>query len=194
MASFLTINDDCLCRIISFLDDPNSFHSVALSCKRVQQVINNTRSILHPKLLRVKAEYYIKCYLVEITDDESDYGYNKFSDLEDIFSNAARLTAAKEFLTYAKVVNAWKRNGPVAAKLLTWISNQESSTEEGELGETCFTEYLSVTLHLPGCDKDLRIDTTIFYDHSGDNDGELTIQVTCGDLDIKSEGEFAGCF
>ena len=131
---------------------------------------------------------------MEITDDESDYGYNKFSDLEDIFSNAARLTAAKEFLTYAKVVNAWKRDGPVAAKLLTWIRNQESSTEEGELGETCFTEYLSVTLHLPGCDKDLRIDTTIFYDHSGDNDGELTIQVTCGDLDIKSEGEFAGCF
>ena len=63
---------------------------------------------------------------MEITDNESNYGYNKFSDLEDIFSNAARLTAAKEFLTYAKVVNAWKRNGPVAAKLLTWIRNQES--------------------------------------------------------------------
>ena len=43
MASFLTINDDCLCRIISFLDDPASFHSVALSCKRVQQVINKER-------------------------------------------------------------------------------------------------------------------------------------------------------
>ena len=43
---------------------------------------------------------------MEITDDESDYGYNKFSDLEDMFSNAARLTAAKEFFTYAKVVNA----------------------------------------------------------------------------------------
>ena len=81
---------------------------------------------------------------MEIIDNESNYGYNKFSDLEDIFSDAARLTAAKEFLTYAKVVNAWKRNRPVAAKLLTWIRNQESSTEEGELGETCFTEYVSV--------------------------------------------------
>ena len=102
MASFLTINDDCLCRIISFLDDPASFHSVALSCKRVQQVINNTRSILHPKLLRAKAEYYIKCYLVEITDGRRDY--NKFRNLENLLCNAAHFTAAKELLTYAKVV------------------------------------------------------------------------------------------
>ena len=45
--------------------------------------------------------------------------------------------------------------------------------------------------YFPGCDKDLKIDTTIFY--SGDYDSELTIHVTCGDLDVKSEGEFAGC-
>ena len=47
--------------------------------------------------------------------------------------------------------------------------------------------------YLPGCDKDLKIDTTIFYDHSGDYDSELTIHVTWGDLDVKSEDEFAGC-
>ena len=192
MASLLTINDDCLCRIISFLDDPASFHSVALSCKRVQQVINNTQSILHPKLLRVKAEYYIKCYLVEITDGRRDY--NKFRNLENLLSNAARLTAAKELLTYAKVVKVWEINGPVAAKLFTWIRNQESRTEEGVRRATCFNEYQSVTLHLPGCDEDLKIDTTYFHTHIINNNNKLSIHATCGDLDVTSEGEFAGYF
>ena len=190
MASILSLNDNCLSRIISYLEDPLSFHSVALSCKRVQQVIENTRSILHPKLLRAKAEYYIKRYLVEIAGGR-DYG--KYSKLENLLSNAARLTAAKDLLTYAKVVDIWERNGPVAAKLFTWIRKQKSSTEEGEPRATCSTEYRSVTLHLPGCDKNLKIDTTYFHDYIGNYDNKLSIHVTCGDLDVKSEGQFAGC-
>ena len=192
MASLLTVNDDCLCRIISFLDDPISFYNVALSCKRVQQVISHIRSSLHPKLLRAKAEYYIKCYLVEITDDKSDY--RKFSKLEDLLSNAVRLTEAKKTLTFAKLVNVWEKNGPVVAKLYTWIRNQESRTENGEPRATCVTEYQSVTLHLPGCDKDLKIDTTYFHVHIDDQDNELHIRVTCKDLDVESKGEFTGYF
>ena len=192
MASFSTLNEDCLCRIISFLDDPDSFHSVALSCKRVQQVINNTRSILHPKLLRAKAEYYIKCYLVEITDGRRDN--NKFRNLKNLLCDAAHFTAAKELLTYAKVVKVRETNGPVAAKLFTWIRNQESRTEEGVRRATYFKEYRSVTLHLPGCDKDLKIDTTYFHVHIDDQDNELHIRVTCKDLDVESKGEFTGYF
>ena len=189
MASILTLNDDCLCRIISFLDDPLSFYSVALTCKRVKQVIRSTRSILHPKVLLAKAEYYIKCYLVEIRDGERDM-YDK---LEDLLSNAARLTEAKKLLTYAKVVDVWEKNGPVAAKLFSWIKNQEKSTEKGEPRMTCVTEYRSVTLHLPDCDKDLKIDTSYFYDYHDNYYNELRIHVTCGDLDVKWNGKFSGC-
>ena len=96
---------------------------------------------------------------MEITYGRRDY--NKFRNLENLLSNAARLTAAKELLTYAKVVKVWEINGPVAAKLFTWIRNLESRTEEGEPRATCFKEYQSVTLHLPGCDKDLKIDTEL---------------------------------
>ena len=156
-------------------------------------MISHIRSSLHPKLLRAKAEYYIKCYLVEITDGRRDY--NKFRNLENLLSNAARLTAAKELLTYAKVVKVWEENGPVAAKLFTWIRNQESKTgEEGIRQANCFTEYRSVTLHLPGCDKDLKIDTTYFHVHIDDQDNELHIRVTCKDLDVESKGEFTGYF
>ena len=70
-----------------------------------------------------------------------------------IFCAAAHFTAAKELLTYAKVVKVWETNGPVAAKLFTWIRNQESRTEEGVRRATYFNEYRSVTLHLPGCDS-----------------------------------------
>lgn len=76
----------------------------------------------------------------------------------------------------------------MAAKLFTWIRKQKSSTEEGEPRATCSTEYRSVTLHLPGCDKNLKIDTTYFHDYIGNYDNKLSIHVTCGDLDVKSEG------
>ncbi|PFX21592.1 uncharacterized protein LOC111335380 [Stylophora pistillata] len=108
-----------------------------------------------------------------------------YDKLEDLLSNAARLTEAKKLLTYAKVVDVWEKNGPVAAKLFTWIKNQEKSTEKGEPRMTCVTEYRSVTLHLPGCDKDLKIDTTYFYDYHDNYYNELRIHVTCGDLDVK---------
>ena len=161
-------------------------------------MINSTKNILHPKLLRAKAEYYIKCYLVDITNGKSkgrDSGaYDKYCKLRDLLSNSVRLTTAKEILTYAKVMDVWQKKGPVATKLFTWIRNQEISKEEGEPRETCITEYRSTTLHLPGCDKNLVINTKYFRDYIGNYDNELSIHVTCGDLDIKSEGEFAFFF
>ena len=128
---------------------------------------------------------------MEISDCSSDN--NKFRNLENLLSNATRLAAARELLTYAKVVNAWARIGPAAAKLFTWIRNQESRKEEGVQLATCFTESRSVTLHLPGCDKDLKIDTTYLHTQiDDDNDNKLSIHATCGDVDVTSEGEFAG--
>ncbi|KAJ7377566.1 hypothetical protein OS493_028124 [Desmophyllum pertusum] len=124
MASILALNDDCLHRIVSYLDDPSSFYSIAGTCKRFLQV---TKSTSH-------------------------------------------------------------KNGPVAAKLFTWIRNRETNREEGEPRSTCVTEYQSVTLHLPSCDKNMVIDTKYFHDYIGNYDDELSIHVTCDDLDITSEG------
>ena len=183
MASILCLTDDCLRRIVSYIDDPSCFYNIALSCNRFLQVTRNTRSVLHTNLLRAKAEYFIKCYIVESGDD-----YDKFCKVRDLLGHSARLTAAKGMLTYDKVIDAWQKNGPVAAKLFTWVRNQESSREEGEPRATCFTEYGKLTLRLPSCGRSMVIETSYFRDYGHNYDPELSIRVTCGDLDVKSEG------
>lgn len=197
MASLLALNDDCLHRIVSCLDDPHSFYSIALTCKRLLQVTKSTRNVIHSKLLRSKAEFYIKSYLVDITNvngrtrDTSLGSNDKYCKLRDLLEGSARLTAAKGRLSYAKVIDVWQKNGPVVAKLFTWIRNQESSVEEGEPRATCITKYESVTLHLPSCDKDMVIETRYFHDYIGNYNDELSIHVTCGDLDVTSEGKLS---
>ena len=187
MASVLPLTDDCLRRIVSFVDDPNTFYSFALTCQRFLQVIKNTRSVLHTKLLQKKAEYFIKRYVVEIGDD-----YDKLRKLEGLLRDSARLTATKETLTFDKVIDVWQTSGSVAAKLFSWILNQDSSREEGEPRETCFTERRKLTLQLPSCGKQMLIQTYFFRDYNGIYDPELSIHVTCGDLDVKSE-HFTRC-
>ena len=105
MASILLLTDDCLHKIVSYIDDPNSFYNIALTCQRLLQVTRNTRSVLHTNLLRAKAEYYIKCFTVENGDD-----YEAFSKVEAFLLEASRLTEAKGMLSYDKVVDIWQRN------------------------------------------------------------------------------------
>ena len=196
MASLLALNDDCLHRIVSYLDDPGSFYNISLTCKRLLQVTKSTRNVIHSKLLQSKAEYYIKSYLVDITNTtggrinraRNSDDYDKFCKLRDLLHGSAHLTAAKGILSYAKVIDVWQKNGPVVAKLFAWIANQETSEDEGEPRATCITQYRSVTLHLPSCDKNMVISTKYFHDYIGNYDNRLSIHVTCGDLDLTSEG------
>ena len=65
MASLLALNDDCLHRIVSCLDDPGSFYNISLTCKRLSQVTKSARNVMHSKLLLLETEYNIKSYLAE---------------------------------------------------------------------------------------------------------------------------------
>ena len=192
MASLLGLNDDCLHRIVSYLD-PRAFYSIAFTCKRLLQVTKSTRNAICSKLLRLKAEYYIKSYLVHIsnTNGRAERGdrYKKYCKLRHLLEGSARLTAAKGLLSYAKVIDVWQKNGPVVAKLFTWIRNQETDVERGEPRATCIATNQSVTLYLPSCDKNMVINTRYFHDYIGNYDDELRIHVTCGDLDVTSEGK-----
>lgn len=196
MASILSLNDDCVRSIISFIDDPRSFYNFALTCKRFPEVTRNTANTLHANVLFAKAEYYLKCYVVDITNG-IDWGtqawmdgYEKYCNLRERLHESARLTAATEMLTYAKVIDVWQNNGSVAAELFTLIRNQET-TREKRLRDSSFTEYRSVTLHLPSCDKDIVFDTMYLNDFPDDtiNHDEITMRVTCGDLHVTWTGE-----
>ncbi|KAJ7365658.1 hypothetical protein OS493_002370 [Desmophyllum pertusum] len=144
-------------------------------------VTKSTRNVLHSNLLRSKAEYYIKCYIVDIREiyTHTD-GYYKYCKLRKLLHDSASLTAAKGILTYAKVMDVWQKNGPVAAKLFTWITNRETGEDSDKIlqihnthAASCVTEYQYVTLQLPSCDKNM-----VIY--------ELSIHVICGDLDATT--------
>ena len=65
----LSLTDDCLLRIVSCIDDPSSFYNIALINRRLLQVTKSAKSAHHKNLSLLKAEYFIKCFVVESGDD-----------------------------------------------------------------------------------------------------------------------------
>ena len=172
MASILSLTDDCLFKIVSYIDHPGSFHSFILTCRRFSQVTGKANSILHTNLLRAKAEFFIKSYIFyDIGETANEF--DKFDKLQNFLHESAQLIAAKEVLTYDRVMDVWQRNGPVAAKLFTWVRNQISSVD-------FFCKRQSVTLYLPKCELSVVISCLFYCEH-------LKIWVTCCDINRNSE-------
>ena len=105
---------------------PGSFHIFILTCRRFPQVTRKANSILHKNVLKTKAEFFIKSYVVHDIGETANE-FDKFDKLQNFLHESAQLIAAKEVLTYDGVMDVWQRNGPVAAKLFTWVRNQISS-------------------------------------------------------------------
>ncbi|KAJ7343082.1 hypothetical protein OS493_040623, partial [Desmophyllum pertusum] len=100
---------------------------IAGTCTRFLHVTQSTRNLLPFESFTVKqVEYYIKCSIVDISAKFNTHtdGYYKYCKLRKLLHDSASLTAAKGTLTYAKVMDVWQKNGPVAAKLFTWITNR----------------------------------------------------------------------
>ena len=152
----------------------------------------NMRNVLHSNLLRAKADYVIKCRIVEKRRELEEAGraYYDGQHFVALLQQCARLTTTKNTLTYDKVVNVWQDNGPVAAKLFTWVRNFVETHLSKQPGyvimETTFHESRSITLHLPSCKRSLVIQTGYFGDYSHEIVPPLHIQITCGDLTVKS--------
>ena len=192
MESILFLSNDCLLRIVSWLDDPGSFHSFALTCSRFFEVSKGSSGLLHSNLIRAKTEYCIKRFIVDISDDTKKTRDLKYGKLTNLLRKGVQLREAKERLTYAKAIDLWKRNGPVAAEIFTWIRKQESSIEEDEQRDAYSPQLRRVTLYLPNLKKYMTIDVCYFYGFGFDFGPKLSIQVKCGDLDVKSH-DFSAC-
>ena len=65
----LSLTDGCLLGIVSCIDDPSSFYNIALTNRRLLQVTKSAKSAHHKNLVLLKAEYFIKCFVVESDDD-----------------------------------------------------------------------------------------------------------------------------
>ena len=168
MASILSLTDDCLFKIVSYIDDPGSFHSFILTCRRFPQVTGKANSILHTNLLKAKG---YKSYIVHDIGKAGD-DFDKFDKLRNLYESA-QLTEARGVLTYDRVMDVWQRNGPVAAKFFTWIRNQISSVDY-----SCKRQ--SVTVYLPKCELSMVINCSFYREN-------LHISVRCGDICRNSE-------
>ena len=167
MASILSLPEECLGEIVSFICDRRTFYSVALTCKRFLQVTRNTRCAPHSRLLQFKAEYFIRRYNDEIDLDEEKR--DKSDKMKKLVSACAQLAKAREFLTYDKVIELWQKNGPVAAKLLTWVRNQQLDRDEvisvdySEGISLTWRKNQTLTLRLPSGRQTLVIETDVNF-------------------------------
>ena len=184
MASILSLPEECLCKIVSFIYHPRTFYSVALTCKRFLQVTRNTRCALHSHLLQFKAGYFTGRYYVEIDLDEE-----KREKMRKLLCGCAQLTKAREFLSYDKVIDLWQKNGPVAAKLLTWVRNQQDGDEvffrDDWDGFMTINKNQTLTLRLPGGGQTLVIETDYVEEYPIEEDSKITmIHITSEDLQL----------
>lgn len=203
MASILSLPDECLCMIVSCIDDSSSFFNMSLTCKSFQKA-TTAKNALNANFLKAKAEYYVKSYIVEMSWSKwcifsiPDTTRDKFNKLMIFLRDTVRFTTSKELVTYDKVIDSWHRNGPVAAKLLTWLRNKESTVENItrlQSSETSSKKNWSITLHLPGCEKTMVIKTSYFVSfgaslssaHSTQTTKQIGIQITCGDIDVTTK-------
>ena len=188
MASILSLPDDCLYKIVCCMDEPSSFYTITLTCERFLQVAEDAKRALHTNLLRTKAEYFIKFYIVYITDEtfvfpSDNTSLQKYIKLRDLLHDSVRLTAARGVLSYDRVIDVWQRNGAVVATLFTWVRKLESRVDEGKFRtDSSFAVHQNVTLHLPNCGKSMVIEASHFGDYVQSHDPELSIHITCGDL------------
>jgi len=183
--SILSLNDDCLINILSCLDDFTSFYNFALTCKRFHEVTLNPRD-WHVNVAKRKAEFYIKQFIAYECHlgDLDGAGINKELRKLQLLVREARNCSMSPQNTFPKVVGLWKSCGLVAAKLYTWIKSSDIELEEGGRTKESGRIRKRLTIHLPNCDEDLTI-TTLYIDYVDNYSREITIKVSCGELNIE---------
>ncbi len=199
MASILSVNDDCLCELLSYIDDPRTFYNISLTCKRLVQVTKCSKKVLHSNLLHVKAKFYMKSFIADalsteyVTDNIEEC--KEYCILRNIVDGALQLAQSANMLTYARVVDVWERYGPVAATLTTWMRNEKFRKEYDEPHAGHVTEENIVLLDLPGCGKNMSLNGIFSYDPGQINrDSGFYIYVNCGELDVDTDGATSESF
>ena len=179
--SILSLPDECLENIVSFVDDPFTFGSIALTCKRFLRLTENDRRVMHTNLLKSKAEYYIKLWTAHRRKRVDDRFCDDIDDLHELLLECATLTSSKNVVTYDKVMAVWERNGPVAAKLFTWVRDLKCTVYNSISCET-----RNVTLHLPKCKKSVIIRADLNRESIYPLGDDPSLRIKCGDLSVKS--------
>jgi len=164
--SILSLNDDCLTEIISYLDDVSSFYDFALTCKRFHQATLSTQD-WHVNVKIRKMKFYSLKFIIDEDLIQQMPSTNdlrlKFPTISALVRLAATYRVTKP--TYTNVLNVWKSRGPVAAKLFTWISDLIlfPLVDGAEFARTEFTLQLPARFLIPRHNQVMKI-TRIIHD------------------------------
>jgi len=138
---------------------------------------------MHTNLLKSKAEYYIKLWTAHsrkrLVDGDHDRFCDDIDDIHELLHDCATLTASKNAVTYDKVIAVWERNGPVAAKLFTWVRDFKCTVYS-----SLSTETRNVTLHLPKCKKSVIMRAKVNRESTVRSYPNL--RINCGDLSVEA--------
>lgn len=188
--SILSLNDDCLSHIVAFIDIPFSFHSVMLSCKRLNQIATSMESdIWHSNIKRAKIENPLKKAIIEIfssgefCDDRTELWFV----LDELFDNAIDYSFKKAFWNHPKLVEVWQNYGPVAARVFTWIRSMKHTANVSNHGPKFSSLRWEFTIHLPGSNQDMAFHANYIHPNDpvdaeiGSNRLGLSLHITCGE-------------
>lgn len=175
--TILDLNDDCLITVLSILD-LKSFYNFTLTCKRFNQVSSNNSRCWPLKVLKRKAEFYLKKFIVLNCRFELDNGGDELAELKDLLQNASKCSESVEG-KLREVQNVWDICGPVAAKLFTLVESIEEMVYSSApvVEGTSFERFLF--LELPKCNEELYIHTLVYVDLTGSHDNEVCVIVNC---------------
>ena len=182
MASIMALNDDCLCTILSFISDGGSFYNFAIACRRFANVAKSM-NYLRSEILKVKADFYLKKVLVE----KRGCSYEVNQKVQNLLTDSVNWAKRKCLVTEGKLLDVWEKNGPVAAKLFSWITSRTEREETGEPRATCSTEFTEFKLRLPSIKQCMTVSTKYFRDCNGIYDDEMSIKISCGDIKVLTE-------
>lgn len=166
--SILSLNNDSLAHIIAFIDDPFSFNSVLISCKRLHQIATSMESHWHSNIKRAKIETPLKKDITEIfsSGEYCDDRTELWCVLDELFDDAIDYAFKKTFWNHSKLVQVWENCGPVAAKLYTWTRSMRHTVRASTYGPKYSSLAWEFTIHLPGCDEYMTFYTN--YTHPND--------------------------
>lgn len=118
--AFLSLNDDCLLNILSYLDDPWSFYSFSLACRRFYDV--SLKSSRYTEHLKSKIKYYALKFYCEYEHELKDQSHHCN---ERYIKHLVRVAETYKLIqpTQDNILKVWQLKGPVAAEIVTWIKD-----------------------------------------------------------------------
>ena len=152
-ANFLSLDQPCLEKIISYLDSA-SFHSLLLTCKQLSSLLPYTSSKTWSNCLLYRKGLHLLQYFVftmkrsnQRQDDTVDQ--QLFAYMSDILTKAIDGSNLLKSVTPKKITEIWNRSCPLMGRLHSLVISYEDREDKDWLTSSKNFAHKFITLELP---------------------------------------------